>query len=100
MFVYQPTLKTIESRKDKSTDYFVGWNSKEVYSSKRKLSYTAVLHSIKRSGYRMRIQFDSDILSVEQNNYVTKIDYAYIVYDLDTWRKLPVNKLKIKKLFV
>ena len=40
------------------------------------------------------MQFDNHILNVEQNNYTTKIVYAYIVYDLDTWSKLPLNKLK------
>ena len=45
--------------------------------------YTAFLHSIKPSGYRMGIKFDKDPLAVEQNNYATKIVNAYINYDLD-----------------
>ena len=83
---------TIKLKEDKSTDYVAGWNSKGVYSSKRKSLYTAVLHSIKLSGCKIRLQFVNDILAVEQNNYVTKIFYAYIDYDLDVWPKLPVNK--------
>ena len=31
----------------------------------------------------MGIKFDKDLLAVEQNNYVTKIVNAYIVYGLD-----------------
>ena len=40
----------------------------------------------------MRITFDKDPLTVEQNNYATKIVNAYIVYDLDAW---PNNLLRI-----
>ena len=43
------------------------------------------MHSIKLSGYRMRIKFDKDRLAAEQNNYATKIANAYIVYELDSW---------------
>ena len=61
---------------------------------KPKTLCTAPLHKIKLFGYRIRMQFDNHILNVEQKNYTTKIVYAYIVYDLDTWSKLPLNKLK------
>ena len=54
-FVYQPTLDTLELKKDKSTGYVLSWKSKRVYNSKLKPLYTAFLHSIKLSGYRMGI---------------------------------------------
>ena len=33
-FVYQPTLDTLELKKDKDTDYALSWKSKAVYNSK------------------------------------------------------------------
>ena len=57
-FVYQPTLDTLELKKDKGADYVLSWRSKEVYNSKFKPLYTVFLHNIKLSGYTMGIQFD------------------------------------------
>ena len=54
-----------------------------MYTSKSKPLYTAVLFSIKHSGYRMGIKFDKDPLAVEQNNYLSKIVNVYIVSDLN-----------------
>ena len=59
-FVYQPTLDTLELKKDKDTDYFLSWKSNRVFNSKLKPLYTAFLHSIKLSEYRMRIKYDKD----------------------------------------
>ena len=63
-FVYQPTLHTVELKKDKGTDYILSWKSKGAYNSKLKSLYTALLHRIKRSGYRMGIKFDKGPLAV------------------------------------
>ena len=38
---------------------------------------------MKRSEYKMGIRFDKDLLTVEQNNYLTKIVNVYIVYYLN-----------------
>ena len=95
-FVYQPTLDTLELKKDKGTDYVLSWKSNGVYNSKLKPLYTAFLHSIKLSGYKMGIKFDKDPLAVEQNNYLTKIVNVYIVYDLDAWPRNPTNNFKFK----
>ena len=57
-FVYQPTLDTLRLKKYKITDYAFSWKSKLVYNSKLELSYTALLHSIRLSGYRIAIKFD------------------------------------------
>ena len=54
------------------------------------------MHSIKLSGYRIGTQFDNSVLAVKQNKYVTRIVNAYIVYDLDTWPKIPYNIFKLK----
>ena len=53
-FVYEPTLDTLELKKDKVADYFL--SSKyllEVYNSKPKPLYTAFLQNIKHFGYKM-----------------------------------------------
>ena len=55
-FVYQPILDTLELKKDKGTDYVLSWKSKGVYNSKLKPLYTAFLHSIKLSEYRIGIK--------------------------------------------
>ena len=65
-FIYQPTLDTLELKKDKGTDHVLSWKSNGVYNSKLKPLYTAFLHSIKLSGYKMGIKFDKDPL-VDQN---------------------------------
>ena len=95
-FVYQPTLDTLELKKDKGTDYVLSWKSNGVYNSKLKPLYTAFLHSIKLSGYKMGIKFDKDPLAVEQNNYLSKIVNVYTVYDLDAWPRNPTNNFKFK----
>ena len=49
-FVYEPTLDTLELKKDKGTDYILSLKSNGVYNSKLKPLYTAFLFSIKLSG--------------------------------------------------
>ena len=95
MFIYQPTLSTLELKEDKGTDYVLCWKPKGLYTSKRKPLYTAFLHSIKPSGYGIRTQFNNSILAVEQN-YATKSVNAYIGDDLGGWSKNPLNNFKIK----
>ena len=56
-----------------------------VSNSKLKPSYTAFLHSIKLSRFKMAIKFDKGPLAVEQNNYLVIIANVYIAYDLDAW---------------
>ena len=91
MFVYQPTFDKLELKKDKDTDYFFSWKSNGVYNSKLKPLYTAFFHSIKRSGYKMRIKFSTDLLAVEQNNYLNKIANDYNVYESYNWSKIPLK---------
>ena len=81
-FVYQPSLDASELKRDKGTDYVLSWKSKGVFNSKIKPYYTAFLHSIKFSEYRIGIKLDKDPLAVEQNNYLRKILNVYTVYDL------------------
>ena len=49
-FVYEPTLDTLELKKDKGTDYILSLKSNGVYNSKLKPLYTDFLFSIKLSG--------------------------------------------------
>ena len=87
MFIYQPTLDTLELKKDKGTDYVLSWKSKGVFNSKLTPSYTAFLYSIKLSVYKMGIAFGKNPLVVEQNNYLNKIN-VYIAYNLNAWSKI------------
>ena len=93
-FVYQPGFDTLELKKD--TDYFLSWKSKRVFNSKLKPLYTTFLNSIRLSGYRTLIKFDKHALSVDQNNYLTKMVNVYIVYDLDAWQKNRLRNFTLK----
>ena len=42
----------------------------------------------------MGIKFDKDPFAVEQNNYLSKIVYVRIVYDIDAWPRNPTNNIK------
>ena len=101
MFVHQPTSNTLELKEDKGTEYVISWKSKGVYTSKLKPLYTAFLHSINLSGYRMGIKFDKDSScgSKQLRKIKTKVVNAYIVYGLDTWLKIPLINFKFKKCF-
>ena len=70
---------------------FLVGNQKGVYTFKLKPLYTAFLHNMIVSGYKMGIKFAKDPLAIEQNNYATKIVNAYIIYDLDAWPNNPTN---------
>ena len=79
LFVYQPSLDTLELKKGKGIDYVLSWKSKGVYNPKHKPINIAFLHRIKLSEYTMRIKFDKDTLAVEQNSYLSKIANFLIV---------------------
>ena len=44
----------------------------------------------------IELEFDKDLLAVEQNNYLSKIVTVYIFYDLDMWPRNPINNFKFK----
>ena len=50
------------------------------------------MHSKNLSEYRIGIKFDKDRLTVEQNNYLTKI--------VNAWLKNPTSNLKFKNCFI
>ena len=54
------------------------------------------MNSIKLSYYRIAIIFDKDLLAVEQNNYLTKFENVYVVFDLDARPRNPTNNFKFK----
>ena len=84
-------------KKNKGTDYVLSWKSKAVDNSRLKLLYTAFfLHNIKLSGYKMGIKSGKDLLAVEENNYLTKTIYIYIVYGLNFGPKNPTNIFKFE----
>ena len=93
MFPYQPKPNTLEFKKDKDIDHVLSWKSKEI---KFTPLYTTFLNSTKFSGYITGIKFDDSILVVEKNNYIRKIVNIYIVYDLNTYPKNPLNNFALK----
>lgn len=58
--------------------------------------YTAFLYSIKLFRYEIGIKFDKERLATKQNNYLTKVVNAWIVYYLDACSKNPANSFKLK----
>ena len=98
VFVYQPTIDTLQLKEEIGTNYVLSCKSKEKCISKLEPIYSAFLHSIKLSEYKVGMNFDKD--SVEQNNYATKIANAYIVYELDAWSKVPLDNFKLEELLV
>ena len=87
MFVYLPTLDTLELRKRRKLFIFLVGNQRGYILLSLSL-YTSLLHSIKRFGYRMGLKFYKNPLAVEQNSYTAKVLNAYIIYESDTWPKV------------
>ena len=54
------------------------------------------MNSIKLSYYRIEKIFDKDLLAVEQNNYLTKFENVYVIFDLDAGPRNPTNNFKFK----
>ena len=73
MFVYQPTFNTLKLKKDKNTEYVIGWESKRLFKSKLLPLHGAFLPNIKCFRYKIGKQFNKTPLIVEQNNHTTKI---------------------------
>ena len=63
---------------------------------KLKPLYTAFLHSIKLTGYKIGIKLNKDPLTAEQDNYFTNIVNFYVVYDLAAWLRNPTYNFKFK----
>ena len=58
-------IRYVRVKKDKGTDYVLRWKSKGAYTSKPKQLYTAFLHSIKLSEYKIGTKFDKGSFTVE-----------------------------------
>ena len=80
MFVYQPTLDTLELKKEQ-----VYWLCSHMQIKEKKKKKNC----IKLSSYRMGIT----------KNYANEIVNDYISYDLGAWRKVPFNNFKLKNAF-
>ena len=96
VFVYQPLFNMLELKKDKGTEYVIGWRSKGVYNSKLTSWHGTFLPNMKYFGQKIGIQFKNTSLVVEQNNYMTKAVDAHIAYDLDNWPKIPFRNFTLK----
>ena len=65
------------------------------YIHRFKRLYTAFLHSIRLSGYKMEKK-KINIQPKKQNIYASKIVNVYLVYDLDASTRNPTNNLNFK----
>ena len=54
------------------------------------------LPSIKYFVHKIVIQFNNTTLVVEQNIYVIKTVSAFIIFDLDSWPKIPLRNFTLK----
>ena len=95
MFLYQSNFSTLQLKKDKGIDYAISQKSEGVYSYILSPQYTAFQYNIKLFRDKIGIKFDKDLLVVEQRNYDTKVVNTYIVYDLETWPKIPHNNFNL-----
>ena len=86
---HQPIINTLEW-------YVLSWKSERLHTSKLKPLYAAFLHGIKLYRNKMGIK----PLTVDQNNYTTKMLNACFVYDLDNGPDNPVRNFSIKKFLV
>ena len=96
MFVYQEIPNKLELKKDKGIDYDLSCKSKGKYTFTLTPLSITFLNSTKLSRYRTEIKFNISVLIAEQNNPASKIVYLYIVCDLDTWTKNPLNNFTLK----
>ena len=69
-------------------------------SSNPRSVYATSLHSIKCSGYKIGVNTHKGPLTLEQNNYLTKVVNSYIVYGLDAWARNCMNAFKLKNFLL
>ena len=82
MFVYQPTLSMLELKEDNNIEYIITWKSKGLFKSNLKPLLNLLQPTIKQFGYKVAIPLVNNSLTVENNNYLTKIVNVYIAYGL------------------
>ena len=90
----------VRIKKDKVTDYSIGWKSKDLSESNHLPLDGAFLPNIKYFGCKIGMQFNNTPLVVEQRNYANNIVNAYILYDLDNWPNIPLRNLTRKNCLV
>ena len=86
----------LELKKERSTDYVIGWKSKSLLQSKHFPLHGAFLPDIKHFGNIIGIQFSKTPLAVEQNNYISNIVNAYTTSDLDNMSKFSLRNYTSK----
>ena len=72
----------LELKKDKGIDYVIGWKSNGLFKSKLFPLYGAFLSKIKQFGCNIGIQFNNTHLVEGQNNYMTNIVNAFMIFNL------------------
>ena len=83
---------TVPLKEDKGTGILLVRSQKD-YLHPDFICYRMLSCLTKRFEYKIGIKFNNTALVVKQNNCVTKIVNAYIVYDLDYWPRNLLNNL-------
>ena len=71
MFVYQPTVNTLELINDKNTEYVTGWKSKAFFKSKLLPLHGAFFPDIKYFGHKIAIKFNNILIQL-RNKTITR----------------------------
>ena len=69
MFLYQPIFNKLGLKKDKNTEYIIGWKSKGIFKSKLFVLHGAFLLNMKYFRKKIGIKFNSTPLVIKRNNY-------------------------------
>ena len=93
MFVYQPTLNTLQIKYEKTTGNVISWKSKGVYTTHLKSLHGVFFASIKIWYKKKQPKFS---LVVEEKNYSTEIIKVYIVYYLNDCPKVLLRNFTLK----
>ena len=69
MFLYQPIFNKLGLKKDKNTEYIIGWKLKGIFKSKLFVLHGAFLLNMKYFRKKIGIKFNSTPLVIKRNNY-------------------------------
>ena len=70
MFVYQPTLNTLQIKYEKTSENAISWKSKEIYTTNAKPLHGAFLPQLRYDARKICVNLTKSPLVAEQNNYL------------------------------
>ena len=100
MFVFQPIFNTPELKRDKGTEYFIGWKSKWLYNSRLIPLHAAFLANIKYFRSKIGMQFNNTPLVLEKKELHDQNYKCLHPLKFRELAKSPLRNFTLKKLFV